>query len=186
MRWEEALFGDLESQFEDATRAQADDVALDLAEAEAGRALFADRLRAQEGQRLTLRLVDGSDVRGTLLDAAEQWLLVGRGLRRALVPVAAIASAWPLGGVAPDPGGVERRVRIGHPLRALAREGAPVVVRTLGGEHRGCIVRVGHDHVDLRVHCSAVDARSSEEPVDGEWAALMTVPLRHLLTVWSG
>ncbi|MFC4556012.1 hypothetical protein [Georgenia faecalis] len=183
MRWEEVLFGDLESQFDDAARSRVDDTVLDLAEAETSRAMFTDRLRARCGQRLTLRLVDGSDIRGTLLDAAEQWLVMGRGLRRALVPVAAVASAWPLHGVAPDPGGVERRVRIGHPLRALAREGEVVVVRTAGGEHRGWIVRVGHDHLDLHVYAATAP---EDEKDDGDWAPVMTVPLQHLLTVWSG
>jgi urease accessory protein UreE len=183
VRWDEALFRDLESQFEDAARTQVDDVALDLAEAETSRARFTDRLRARQGQRVTLRLVDGSDVRGTVLDAAEEWLVVGRGLRRALVPVEAISSAWPLDGVAPE-AGVAERVRIGHALRALARDGGIVEVRTVGGAHRGWIVRVGQDYVDMRLYCPALDEAQGDD-VDGDWAPLMTVPLRHLLAVWS-
>ncbi|MEE6273417.1 hypothetical protein [Georgenia wangjunii] len=175
MRWE-ALFGDLEAQFEDAARDLDDDLVVDLAEAEMARAALSDRLRARRGHPLTIRLVDGSDVRGVVVDAAPQWLLVGEGQRRVLVPLEAVVAAWPLGEVAPEPGGVERRLRIGHALRALAREEARVVVRTMAGEHRGWILRVRLDHVDVHVEGPQVPGQAGSR-------AVVTVALRHLLTV---
>lgn len=175
MRWE-ALFNDLEAQFAGAASDLDDDLVLDLAEAERATAALADRLRARRGHPVTIRLADGSDVRGVVVDAAPQWLLVGDGTRRVLVPLEAVAAAWPLGEVAPEAGGVERRLRIGHALRALAREEVPVVVRTVAGEHRGWIVGVRLDHVDVRVALS--------DPHEAAGAgAVVTVALRHLLAV---
>lgn len=148
MRWE-SLFDDLESQFTHAARtAQAEEV-LDLTEAELAQVSLMDRLRARHGQELTLRLRDGSDVRGTVVDAAVQWLLLADGGRRVLVPAAAVAAVRSLGPAAPEAPVVERRLRLTHVLRALAREEADVVVRTTAGDYAGRVVRVAADHVEL-------------------------------------
>jgi hypothetical protein len=50
---------------------------------------------------------------------------------------------------ASDLGAVATRLGLGHVLRALAREGVPVVILTTGGEIRGRIDQVGADHLDL-------------------------------------
>lgn len=149
MRWE-ALFEDLQSQFEAEARLADDDVVVDLTEAEIGTVRLADRLRAQVGREVTLRLCTGTDVRGVLVDAAPQWFLLGAGEQRTLVPLEAVVLAWPLGAVAPDPGVVESRLRITHALRALARGGVRVRTTTVAGSYTGWITRVGADHVDLR------------------------------------
>ncbi|MHB1064744.1 MAG: hypothetical protein ACYC1Z_09725 [Georgenia sp.] len=149
MRWE-ALFGDLQSQFEAEVRLADDDVVADLAEAEIGTVHLADRLRARIGAEVTVRLRTGTDVRGVLIDAAAQWFLLGTGEQRTLVPLEAVVLAWPLGAVAPEAGAVERRLRITHALRALAREGVRVRALTAVGTYTGWFTRVGADHVDLR------------------------------------
>lgn len=148
MRWE-GLFADLEGQFAQAVQEGRDEEVADLAEAERSQVKLADRLRARQGQDVSLRLRDGSDVRGTVRDAAVQWLLVADGPRRALVPAEAVAVARALGAVAPEAPVVERRLRLTHVLRALAREGSEVVVRTTAGDYRGHITAVGADHLDL-------------------------------------
>lgn len=148
MRWE-SLFDDLESQFEHASRTAEAEEVFDLAEAELAQVSLMDRLRARHGQPVTLRLHDGSDVHGTVVDAAVQWLLLADGGRRVLVPATAVAAARPLGGAAPEAPVVERRLRLTHVLRALSREEAAVVVRTTAGDYRGRLVRVAADHVDL-------------------------------------
>ena len=148
MRWE-ALFADLQAQWDAARRAEDEARVADLAEVEMGRTFLADRLRARRNDTVTLRLSDGSEVAGLVLDAAPQWLLLRTGPRRCVVPVTAVAAAWPLGAVAPEPGPVERKLGVGHVLRAVAREGAAVRIRSAGLEVRGRIVRVGADHLDV-------------------------------------
>lgn len=154
MRWE-ALFEDLQSQLEAAERAEDEALVAELAEAEIGGTLLADRLRARLGHDVRLRLRSGTDVAGRVLDAAPQWVLLGdQRDRRLLVPVEAVQAAWPLGPVAPEAGTVERRLRVTHVLRGLAREGAPVRVSCDAGDYTGWLTRVGSDHVDLRTEAS--------------------------------
>lgn len=148
VRWE-SLFADLQGQWDAAQRADDEARIADLAELEMGRTQLADRLRARRAASLTLRLTDGSDVTGLVLDAAPQWLLLQTGERRSLVPVAAVTAAWPLGQVAPEAGVVESRLGVAHVLRAVAREGATVRIRSTAVDVRGQIVRVGSDHLDV-------------------------------------
>lgn len=157
MRWE-ALFDDLEHQFAQAARADADEEVVDLTEAEIAQVSLMDRLRARRGLEVALRLSDGSDVRGTVVDAAVQWLLVADAGRRVLVPASAVVTARSLGHAAPQAPVVERRLRLTHVLRALAREEAVVVVRTSAGDIRGRITRVAADHVDVDVGPGAATA----------------------------
>ncbi len=149
MRWE-ALFEDLAGQLDAAERAEDEALVAELTAAEAGRTAFADRLRGRQGAQVRLRLRNGDDVEGVVLDAAPHWVLVGDGERRTLAPLEAIQAAWPLAHVAPEAGRVERGLRITHVLRALAREGARVRLTCDGGSYAGWLTRVGADHVDLR------------------------------------
>lgn len=184
VRWE-ALFADLESQFLDAARTERQDEVIDLAEAEMATLSIADRLRARLGRSVSLRLLDGSLVRGELLDAAPQWLLVVEAGNRILVPGDAVVVAWPLAEVAPEAGAVERRLRLTHVLRAIAREGTAVRLRTVSGEQRGWIVRVAADHVDLRVDDAGggLPVRGDALRSPGREAAVVSVVLAHLITV---
>jgi hypothetical protein len=161
MRWE-ALFEDLQGQWDAAQRADDDARIADLTELEMGRTRLVDRLRARVSAPLTLRLTDGSEITGVVLDAAPEWLLLRGGERRIIVPTRAVGLAWPLGPVAPEPGLVERRLGIAHVLRAVAREGATVRLRTRAGDLRGRIVRIGGDHLDVAVdqHVSSGNAGS--------------------------
>lgn len=175
MRWE-ALFADLQGQWDAARRAEDDARIADLAELEMGRTSIVDRLRARLDGTLTVRLADASEVTGLVLDVAPQWLLLRTGERRTVVPVTAVAAAWPLGPVAPQPGVVERRLGVSHVLRAIAREGATVRVRSTAGDFRGRIVRVGVDHLD-----AALDL----VPGRAAGAAVVTIAFGGLLLVES-
>jgi hypothetical protein len=168
VRWD-SLFADLQAQWEAELRADDDAEIRDLAEAEAAGTRFADRLRARRGAPLSLRLVDGSDRGGVASDVANEWVLLAEGERRHLVPVRAIALAWPLGGAAPAPGVLERGLGLGHVLRGLAGEGQEVVVSTLGGDHPGLLVRVGADHVDMATPTGILAI---------PWSALLSVSSR--------
>lgn len=174
MRWE-ALFADLEAQLAGVARAGDDEEVVDLAEAEMAQVALADRLRARLGREVSVRLRDGSAVHGTVVDVAVQWLLIAEAGRRFLIPVEAVAAAWPLGEVAPQAPGVERRLRLTHVLRALAREGTAVVVRTVAGDYRGWIVWVAGDHIDLRI--------GGPEPGASGEGAVVAVSLAHVVSV---
>lgn len=167
VRWD-SLFSDLQAQWEAELRAGDDEEIRELAEAEAAGTRFGDRLRGRRGEPLTVRLSDGSDRTGIVSDVAQEWVLLAEGERRHLVPVAAIALAWPLAGAAPAPSAVERGLGLGHVLRALAGEGQQVVVRTHGGDHTGLLVRVGADHLDV----------AAGSVLSVPWSALLSVSSR--------
>ncbi|UNX55830.1 hypothetical protein MF406_06230 [Georgenia sp. TF02-10] len=149
MSWE-ALLEDLQSQFDAALRTEDDELVVELTEAEVGAVHLADRVRARLGEELVVRLRTGTHVRGRLLDAAPQWLLLDDDGRRVLVPLDAVATVSPLGAAAPDPGDAERRLRVTHVLRMLARQGTRLRVTSEAGDYVGWVVRVGADHLDLR------------------------------------
>lgn len=169
MRWE-ALFSDLAGQWDAAQRADDDARIADLTELEMGRVHLADRLRGRRDETMTVRLLDAHEVTGRVLDAAPDWVLLGVGERRCLVPRAGIAAAWPLSVAAPEAGVVERRLGIAHVLRAIAREGATVQVRTVAGVYRGRLVRVGADHVDV-----VVESPRRRAPVTVVLATMLSV-----------
>ena len=151
MRWE-ALFADMEAQL-DAVRTA--DLAAEVAEltrAERATVGLSDRLRAARGSPVTVRLHGGEHISGLLVDVAHQWFLLDDRGRRALVPCAAVAAVRGLTRhSAAAAGAVERRLTLGHALRALARDRSVVQVATDGGELTGRVDRVGADHLDLAV-----------------------------------
>jgi hypothetical protein len=149
MRWE-ALFADMEGQLEAADAAELLAGVPDLTRAERATVTLAGRLRAARSGTVVIRVRSGELVTGSVLDVADQWLLLGDGSRRALVPAAAVTAVRGLDvGSSPDAGVVARRLGLGHALRALARDRAPVRVVTAAGELAGRLDRVGADHVDL-------------------------------------
>jgi hypothetical protein len=192
VRWD-ALFADLEAQL-DAAVAAGDDVA-GLVRAEVARTDLADRLRAHAGAAVVLRLTDGQWLRGAVLEAAPQWLLLAEGAtgepgghplggstgRQVLVPLTALERVGGLSrAVAPPPGAVERRLGLGAALRALSRDRVPVGLLLAGGALSGTIDRVGADHLDLAVH-PAGEARRAAAVTE-----VAVVPFAALLGVRSG
>lgn len=150
VRWE-ALFDDMEAQLAAARSAA---VRLDVAEltrAERATVGLADRLRASRDTSVTLRTAHGEPLEGALVDVTSEWLLLAVGpVQRALVPTAAvIAIAGLTPHAAPAAATVERRLGLGHALRALARDRAVVRVRSRDVELVGRVDRVGADHLDL-------------------------------------
>jgi hypothetical protein len=150
VRWE-ALFDDLEAQLEAALRSDLRAQVDERTRAERAAVAIGDRLRASAGGRLRVTLRGGTVVEGTVVDVASQWFLLGDGpLRRVLVPSGAVVAVAGLSThAAPPAGTVERRLTLGHALRALARDRATVVVVGDGFEVAGRLERVGADHVDL-------------------------------------
>lgn len=157
MRWE-MLFADLEGQL-DAARSAA--VRFDVAEltrAERARVHLVDRLRASVGRDVRVHVADPTlhplgVIEGRLVDAAVEWFLLTAGAGvQVLVPVGAVRAVRGLTSqVAPDAGAVERRLGLGHVVRALARDRADVQVLTDAGVLAGRVDAVGADHLELAV-----------------------------------
>lgn len=177
VRWD-ALFADLEAQFETGQAAGLAAEVVDLTRAEVASIALADRLHAQVGRELTWWTVDGERLAGTLLEAGADWVLVGTLRQERLLPLAAVAA---VGGLARDAepapeGPVRRRLPLTVVLRRLARDREPVELAVRGGrQYRGTLERVGADHVDVAV-------RRPDEPVR-DAAERVTLPLPALLQV---
>lgn len=104
---------------------------------------------ASLGSDVRITLLDGSLVTGAVTDAAPQWIVIAAGARTRLIPVTAIAQLQGLGPGAPNPREVDRRLTLGHALRAIMRDRAEVSVRAPGHAVSGRIASVGADFVTL-------------------------------------
>jgi hypothetical protein len=94
-------------------------------------------------------------VRGLLLDAGRDWLLLEEGPGRdALVPLAAVLTVAGLGRrAAPSADRVGERLDLRWALRGLARDRTALQVLLRDGTVlAGTLDRVGADHVDLAEH----------------------------------
>ena len=157
MRWDD-LFADLEAQLGAAHEARFQAEVSDLTRAERSAIELAERLMTARGTSVSLMLRDGEPVNGVVVDAAAQWLLLGQTGPQTLVPMHAIA--W-VSGLPPRTSHlseVERRLGIGHALRALARDRARVIVDYGAGEVTGLIAVVGADYVELSTSIGATSA----------------------------
>ena len=179
MRWE-ALFADMEGQLAAADAADLLAGVPDLTRAERATVTLTARLRAAGTGSVVVRVRGGELVTGAVLDLSEQWVLLGDGPRRALVPTAAVTGVRGLEAVSqPDGGVVARRLGLGHALRALARDRTAVRVATAGAVVAGRVDRVGADHVDL---VAVVDGPGRAGPSGTAWA----IPFAAIDVVHSG
>lgn len=149
VRWE-ALFDDLEAQFAAAAAGERAASVGELTRAERATVRLDGRLEAALGARVVIRVRGGAQLSGELLDVAREWLLVGEGMRRHLVPAHALAAVGGLGhAVAPESRSVLRSLGLGHALRALSRDRVAVQLSAVGVEISGRIDAVGADHVNV-------------------------------------
>ena len=148
MRWDD-LFADLESQLVAAESAQFRSDVQDLTRSERAGVELTARLLNARGGSVTLTLRDGESVRGVVVDAAAQWLLLGATGPQTLVPMSAIAMAAGLPARSAEVTEVDRKLGIGHALRALARDRARVVVSAGASEVAGVIGVVGADYIEV-------------------------------------
>ncbi|MGW2093300.1 hypothetical protein [Promicromonospora sukumoe] len=151
-RWE-ALFSDLEAQARAQSAAEADALVSELTRAEHATMTLADRFRAVVGAMVTVELLDGASLRGVVLEAADEWLLL-QGVRpepasQHLVPLPAVAAVHGLARQAAQATSRRDALGLGPVLRSLQRDRARVTVRTLRGSSAGRIARVGRDHLDI-------------------------------------
>jgi hypothetical protein len=183
VRWD-SLFDDLEAQLATAEAAELAGEVAERSRLEAGRVRLTDRLAAAVGAPVAVALPGVGVLRGVLLDAGVDWLLVDEGAgREALVPLAAVLGVTGVGArtAAPDSQGeVAKRLDLRWALRGLARSRAGVVLGLRDGSHAaGTLDRVGADHVDLAEH-EAGEARRAAAV-----RAVRLVPLGALALVRS-
>ncbi|GAC1442020.1 MAG: hypothetical protein NVS3B26_03670 [Mycobacteriales bacterium] len=158
MRWQ-ALFDDLEGQAQAAEDLELQAEVADRTRRELGLVRLLDRLRASEGQELAVSVWGGGTVRGRLLDAGPDWLLLEEtGRREALVAGDAVLGVSGLSSrTSPvrDEGEVGRRLDLRWALRGLARDRAGVVLTLRDARSlTGTVDRVGADHIDVAEHAS--------------------------------
>ncbi|MBO9555533.1 hypothetical protein [Cellulomonas sp.] len=174
MRWE-TLFADMEAQLDAARAAERQVQVAELTRAERATVTLADRVRASRGSRVRLLVLTGESIEGELVDSATEWLLVApSAVQRVLVPVAAVAAVSGLAAHgAPPAGATERRLGLGHALRALARDRMTVRVSAQGADVVGRVERVGSDHLEIG---------ATHELAGRVW----TIPFASLAAVRSG
>jgi hypothetical protein len=157
LRWE-ALFDDLEMQWE---AMEAADVAAEVADRsrrEVARLRLVDRLRPAIGQTLRFGVIgapgDGASVDGRLVALGADWVLLAeRAGREALVPMRSVLWVDGLSAASAQPGHegtLAARLDLRYALRGLARDRAAVDVSLVDGTvAQGIAHRVGADFFEL-------------------------------------
>lgn len=183
MRWE-ALFAELEAEFEAADALEVDGEVRDRARRENATLRLVDRLAAARDGAIAVQ-VAGLVLRGRLTEAGSDWLLLTESpARDVLIPLAAVASVTGLGRWSAAPGSAGRvgaRLDLGYALRALARDRAAVTITLIDGSNcAGTIDRVGADFVEIAEHPAAEARRVAAV------TSVRTVPRAAILFIRSG
>ena len=156
MRWD-ALFDDLDRQFQQLNDATEDAEQADQIRVEIGAVAMVERLAGARGGQVRLRLAGGRLVSGRLDRLGPDWLLLIESVATdLLIPFAALATVE---GVTASTGRalgtVDSRFDLRKALRGVGRDRAPVgVLTTFGAEVTGTIDRVGADFLELATHAA--------------------------------
>ena len=168
MRWDD-LFRDLEAQWSEAERTEAEAEIADRTRRELAGVAMVDRLRAAGAAVLDLQVQGACRVGGSVRDVGPDWLLLDEragqatgaggtvsGVGEVLVPLSAVLWVSGLAGRGAAPlaqSALAARIGLPMALRGLARDRVPVTVTTVDGSSAtGTLDRVGKDCVDLAVH----------------------------------
>jgi hypothetical protein len=163
VRWE-ALFRDLEAQFDAAEDAELSAEVSDRTRIEAARLRLVDRLRAAVGGEIAVRTHGDEHVRGRLAAVGSEWLVVEEpGGRGAIVPFAAVVSVRGLTARTAHPGAagiIDARLGIGHAFRQVARDRAEARLTLVDGTVvTGTVDRVGRDFLEITERSDDARAR---------------------------
>lgn len=184
MRWTR-LFDDLEAQLGEQERAELLGEVAEQTRAHQGQVVLDDRLAADLGHRMEVRVRGGTVLGGVLAELGAGWLVVQLDVqgserhRFVLVNSAAVVSVTGLTGRADPHHGVgQRRLDLRHALRAISRDRALCRIRDVdGGQVTGTIDRVGRDHLDVSDHPEDVPRRRTQV------RRVICVPFTALVTV---
>ena len=149
MRWD-ALFGDLEAQWDAAEAAEFEAEVRERTRIEQARICAADRLRGALGRMVTVGGRGAEPWSGTLVRVGADWLLLATGEAEIVVPLAAVRWVGGLGPAVVRSAQGAGRLRLGHVLRELARGRMPVAVTDVdGGRIHGVVELVGADYLEI-------------------------------------
>jgi hypothetical protein len=159
MRWE-ALFADLEMQWEAAEAAEMDAELADRSRREVGYLRLVDRLRPAVGSTVRcaiIGMVERVVVTGRLVSVGSDWLLVEESAaQEALIPMRSVLSLQGLGGESRQPGHegpVASRLDLRYALRRIVRDRSMcTVVFADGSVLTGTPARVGDDFIEIVEH----------------------------------
>ncbi len=160
----EALFADLESQFEALQDGDLFGEVADRIRAEVGKITVLDRLRGAVGTVVRVELTRAAPVQGTLSRVGKDCLLLeAERYEEWLIPDTALAAVHGLGPWAePADGAVAAKLGLAHLLRGIARDRSPVTL--FCGDHAvtGTIDRVGADFLEIAEHPLDTPRRRTE------------------------
>jgi hypothetical protein len=181
VRWE-ALFEDLELQWESAEAAELGSEVSDRSRREAARLRLVDRVRPAVGQTLRLGVIGDSPVAGRLTTVGVDWLLLAESpVREVLVPTRSVLWIHGLSPVSAQPGHegpVAAKLDLRYALRSIVRDrSACSIVLVDGSSLTGTIDRVGVDFLEIAEHPEAEFRRARTV------LAARTVPLAALAFV---
>jgi hypothetical protein len=162
MRWD-ALFEDLESQFDALQESDLYGEVADRIRTEVGKITVLDRLRGAVDTVVRIELAGAEPLEGLLTRVGKDCLLIEAGREEWLVPVGALVAVHRLGPWAePAVGAVAGKLGLAHLLRGIARDRSPVTVFCGGIPVTGTIDRVGADFLEVAEHPLDAPRRRSE------------------------
>ena len=153
----DALFEDLESQFDALQDSDLYGEVADRIRTEVGRITVLDRLHGAVGTDVRVELAAVQPVQGTLSRVGKDCLLLeAERYEEWLIPVTALTSVHRLGPWAePAVGAVAAKLGLAHLLRGIARDRSPVTLFCTGADSHpvtGTIDRVGADFLEIAEH----------------------------------
>lgn len=170
------LDGDAVARLAAAERDDVDDAAAERVRAEAARTSLADRWRAAGGRLVTVRLVGGAQVAGTVVESGADWVWLGTPPGQTVVRLAAVLTAEGLGRQAQPAGSTAGRLAAGHALRRLAATGRPARLQLVDGAViEGTLVAVLADGVEVVRHPRDRAPRTDDPSTVIGWTAVAAV-----------
>ncbi|WP_218220501.1 hypothetical protein [Nesterenkonia sp. Act20] len=183
MRWD-ALFADLQAQLDAAQTAEFDAAVAEAARLESSRLELADRLRAHQGQQLSLVLPGNRRLAVRVGAVGSDWLSGTLTQHSVLVPLSALRAVDGMqrSAARAEASVTRRRLGIMEPIRRLSRDRS--VVQVHGGEGllaQGLIAGAGRDFLEIVEFTAGEPHRGSA----ASSAARRTLPLHSVCWLQS-
>lgn len=165
MRWER-LIEEIGAQLEQEERDERDAEIADRIRREVAQVELLERLRAVEGEQVSVSVAPDRIHRGELRQVGAGWLLIAAPPGECLIALAHLQTVVGLGRRTASPlQAPARRMFVGmdlrYALRGVAADRAPVRIGLSGGgELTGTIDRVGRDFIDVALHAIGEPRRS--------------------------